>query len=95
MKTLLLDIETAPNLAYVWGIWEQNISTGQIVDSSYILCWAAKWLGEKEVMFDSIHQSTEKKMLKGIHKRRPSSFSGVSMRLSTSARRTSDTSPGT
>ena len=68
MKTLLLDIETAPNLAYVWGIWEQNISTGQIVDSSYILCWAAKWLGEKEVMFDSIHQSTEKKMLKGIHK---------------------------
>lgn len=68
IKILLLDIETAPNLAYVWGIWEQNISTGQIVDSSYILCWAAKWLGDKEVMHDSLHKSSEKKMLKGVHK---------------------------
>lgn len=67
MKSLLVDIETAPNLAYVWGIWEQNISTSQIVDSSYILCWSAKWLDGKEVMFDSLYKSSEKKMLKGVH----------------------------
>jgi DNA polymerase elongation subunit (family B) len=67
-KILLLDIETSPNLAYVWGIWEQNISLSQMVTSSKTLCWAAKWLGEKTVMFDSIHQSTEKQMLRRIHK---------------------------
>lgn len=66
-KILLCDIETAPNLAYCWGLWEQNISYDKIVDSSYILCWAAKWFGEDKVMFDSVHKSSEKKMLKGIH----------------------------
>jgi hypothetical protein len=68
MKILLIDIETAPNLAYCWGIWEQNINIGQIVDSSYVLCWAAKWLGEDKVMFDSVKKSGAKKMLQKIHK---------------------------
>lgn len=68
MKILLIDIETAPNLAYCWGIWEQNINIGQIVDSSYVLCWAAKWLGEDKVMFDSVKKSGPKKMLQKIHK---------------------------
>jgi len=67
VKILLLDIETAPNLAYVWGLWDQNIGTNQIADSSYVLCWAAKWLGEKEIMFDSVEKSGTKPMLKGIH----------------------------
>lgn len=38
-----------------------------MIDSSKVLCYAAKWLGEKEVIFDSIHKSSPKKMLKGIH----------------------------
>lgn len=67
MKILLLDIETAPNTAYVWGLWKQNISISQIVDSSSMLCWAAKWLDEDEYEFSSILQG-KKYMLKGIHK---------------------------
>lgn len=68
MKILLLDIETSPNMVYVWGLWKQNISLNQIVDSGSVLCWAAKWLGEDEVYFDSVHHSKPKTMLKGIHK---------------------------
>jgi len=67
MKILLLDIETSPMTAYVWGIWDQNISPNHIIDSSNILCWAAKWLDSDEVMFDSVHKSKPKAMLKGIH----------------------------
>ena len=67
MKILLLDIETAPNTAYVWGLWKQNISISQIVDSSSMLCWAAKWLDSPEVMFSSILMG-KKGMLKEIHK---------------------------
>jgi predicted RNA-binding Zn-ribbon protein involved in translation (DUF1610 family) len=63
-----LDIETAPNLVHVWGLWNQNIGVPQILDSGYVLCWSAKWLGKEEVYFSSIHQTTAKKMLKGIHK---------------------------
>lgn len=68
MKILLLDIETAPNLVHVWGLWQQNVGLNQIMASGYVMCWAAKWYGEKEVHFDSIHQSSPKRMLKGIHK---------------------------
>lgn len=67
-KILLLDIESAPNTAYVWGLFKQNISISQIVDSSSVLCWAAKWLGDDEVMFDSVQKSGRKRMLKKIHK---------------------------
>jgi DNA polymerase elongation subunit (family B)/predicted RNA-binding Zn-ribbon protein involved in translation (DUF1610 family) len=68
MRILLLDIETAPNLVHVWGLYQQNVGINQIQASGYVMCWAAKWYGKKEVMFDSINQSSPKKMLKGIHK---------------------------
>lgn len=68
MKILLLDIETAPNLAYVWGLWDQNIAINQIESAGYTLCWAAKWLGDDEMQFDSIHQSKPKSMLQRMHK---------------------------
>jgi DNA polymerase elongation subunit (family B) len=67
MKILLLDIETSPNTAHVWGLWQQNVSINQLMESSYVLCYAAKWLDNEEVLFDSVHQSKPKKMLKGIH----------------------------
>ena len=64
----MLDIESAPNMAFVWGLFKQNISISQIVDSGYVLCWAAKWYGDSEVHFDSVYQSRPKAMLKRIHK---------------------------
>lgn len=67
MKVLLLDIETSPNLAYVWGVWEQNISLSNMVAASTVLCWSAKWLGEDEVFFDSVFDSSPKRMLKQMH----------------------------
>lgn len=67
MKILLLDIESSPNTAHVWGLWQQNVSINQLMESSYVLCYAAKWLGEEDIYFDSVHQSKPKSMLKGIH----------------------------
>lgn len=67
MKILLLDIETAPNVAYVWGLFKENIPLQRLVDSGYVLCWSAKWYGEKDIMFDSIFRSKPKKMLLRIH----------------------------
>lgn len=67
MRILLLDIETAPNLAHVWGLWQQNVGLPQLMESGYTLCWAAKWLGEKQVFFGSIRDG-KKKMIREIHK---------------------------
>lgn len=48
-KILVLDLETAPVVACVWGLWKQNIGLEQINSDWYIMSYAAKWLGEKEV----------------------------------------------
>lgn len=68
MRILLLDVETAPNLAYVWGIWEQNVGLNQLMASDYMLCWAAKWLDEKTVFFSSRETNSEQQMLEPLHK---------------------------
>ena len=67
MKLLLLDIETAPNVVHVWGLWQQNVAINQILDAGYVMCWAAKWIGDDEIFFDSVQRSGSKKMLRGIH----------------------------
>lgn len=67
-KILLLDIEVAPNIATIWSIWNQNIGINQLLESSYILCWAAKWLGSKTVMFDSVRKSGKIGVIKSIWK---------------------------
>jgi DNA polymerase elongation subunit (family B) len=67
MKLLILDCETAPNIGHVWGLWQQNISLSQLMESGYLLCWAAKWLGEKGVYFNSLQHSSPKVMLSKIH----------------------------
>lgn len=66
MNILLLDIETAPNRAYVWGLFDQNISANQVEESSYVLCWSAKWLGAKKCNFMSVKTRSRKQVLKGI-----------------------------
>lgn len=67
MKLLLLDIETAPHRVYAWGLYDQDIAISQIVEPGYTLCYAAKWIGEKKMMFDSVQKSSALQMVKGIH----------------------------
>jgi hypothetical protein len=53
VRILILDIETTPNIAHVWGLWQQNVGLNQLVQATETLCFAAKWHGEKDVMFHS------------------------------------------
>lgn len=68
MKILLLDIETAPNIVHTWGLFNQFVAINQIVKSGYTLCWAAKWLGERTVMYSGLDTDSPKNMLKKMHK---------------------------
>lgn len=71
-RVLFLDIETAPILAYVWGIYDQNIPTIQIKKDWHLLSWSAKWLGDKKAMH--MNQANvkniedDKKIMKGMWK---------------------------
>jgi len=52
-KILVFDIETAPIIAHVWGLWENNVGLNQVECDWHVLSWSAKWKGapENEVMY--------------------------------------------
>lgn len=54
VKILLLDVETAPMLGFLWGTFKQNVGLNQLEAHSYMLTWAAKWLGEATCMSASL-----------------------------------------
>lgn len=62
-KVLVFDLETSPELGYVWGRFKQFLAPVQVEQRSYLLTWSAKWLGEDEVMADAIpnYRKTETK----------------------------------
>lgn len=53
-KILYLDIECSPNIADVWGLWDQNVGLSQLKRASRIMGFSyrwnshvkAKWIGE-------------------------------------------------
>lgn len=71
-KILFMDIETAPMLAYVWALWDQNVGLNQIEKDWHILSWAAKWEHEKTVMYqdqsDKPVIENDKEIMKGMWK---------------------------
>jgi len=79
-KILILDIETAPIIAHVWDIWEQNVGLNQIVSDWHLLSWSAKWFDpstvsestEADVIYMDQRKAKniqdDKKLLEGIWK---------------------------
>lgn len=50
-RVLIVDIETWPILARVWGTRDQNVALNQIKTDWSILSWSAKWRGEKKIFY--------------------------------------------
>lgn len=53
MKILTLDIETSPHLGFFFGLFNQNFSLAQVEEWTRVICFAAKWYGDDEVLFFS------------------------------------------
>lgn len=53
MRVLTLDLETAPAVVYTWGLFNQNHALNQVIEPGRVICFAAKWLDEKRVMYFS------------------------------------------
>jgi predicted PolB exonuclease-like 3'-5' exonuclease len=58
----VIDIENSPNLAFVWGIWEQNVNLDALMESQHVMCFAAKRHGEKKTEFWSEYEHGEEAM---------------------------------
>ena len=62
-RVLIIDIETRPALAYVWGVWNVNISPQQIVEDKATISFAARWHGGDKSMFYSDHHTGHDEMV--------------------------------
>lgn len=67
IRTLIIDLETRPALAYVWGLFDQNISLAQIKEPPSILSWAATWADGDYIMYDSVQRNSYAGMLRTIY----------------------------
>lgn len=63
MKILELDIETAPNKVYAWGLFKENIPIDRVIEPGYTMCFAAKFQDEDMTYFESLYQSEMRDML--------------------------------
>jgi hypothetical protein len=51
-KILVLDIETLPNIGYIWGKYEQNVI--RYTQQSCLATYVAKWIGDKKIISKSL-----------------------------------------
>jgi DNA polymerase elongation subunit (family B) len=66
-KILIVDIETAPNIAYVWGKFKQFISDKQWVDKTHIMSFSAKWLGEDGIIYVENRSSDDSNIVEALY----------------------------
>lgn len=61
-RILTIDIETSPNVAHVWGLFKQTVSLNQLMESTEVISFAAKWYGEDDVVFCSVFDTRRGKV---------------------------------
>jgi hypothetical protein len=67
MRILCIDIETRPAVAYVWKMWKVDIGLDQLIDPGGIICFAAKWVGERGVTFVSDFHDGHEAVVQTLH----------------------------
>lgn len=68
MKILLLDIETSPNIAYIWELFSKVIPIDRVISSGRTICFSAKWLGNDEIMYYGHNKNSHRTMIRKMHK---------------------------
>jgi len=53
-RILIVDIENSPNLAYIWQLKTEYVNETMVTMPWYMLCWCAKWYGEKKIMSSAL-----------------------------------------
>ncbi len=64
-KLLIFDIETSPNTSYTWEKYQQDVIAFE--KEREIICFAYKWLGEKEVKVYSSGTTSHRKLITTLH----------------------------
>lgn len=66
-KILYYDIEWKPATAYVWRMYDENVSPDQLIDPGGLLCFSAMWHGSNDVIFASEWGDGHQRMVEILH----------------------------
>jgi hypothetical protein len=66
-RTLVYDIELAPNIVSAWNLFNTTISMNQIIEPCRIICFAWRWVGEKKTHFSSEWTDGYSEMVATLH----------------------------
>lgn len=64
--TIILDVECAPKLAYVWDIWKQNVSQDMLLEHSYLMCASVKQLGSDTTYYRASRTEDDYELVKWL-----------------------------
>jgi uncharacterized protein YprB with RNaseH-like and TPR domain len=67
MRLGFVDLETSPNIAHVWGLFNQTVSLSQLRESTRVISFAAKERGSKKVHFYSEYHHGRDEMIGAAH----------------------------
>lgn len=65
-KILVVDIETAPKLAYVWRFFKENVGAKQVREHGHIMSFAAKWLGDDDIFYEENRTQNDKAVVESL-----------------------------
>lgn len=66
-RLLFFDIEWSPATAYVWRVYDENVSPDQLIDPGGLLCWSAVWGDTGEVIFASEWDDGHQQMVEKLY----------------------------
>jgi DNA polymerase elongation subunit (family B) len=67
-RMLCYDIETSPSTVHTFSMWSTNIDAGKVIVPSSMMCFAAQWVGEDEVIFRSTFHDGRQAMVEKLHR---------------------------
>lgn len=62
-RILTLDIETSAHVVNTWGLFDQTVGLNQLLVPTRVICFAAKWHGDKRVLFYSDFHDGHEEMI--------------------------------
>jgi DNA polymerase elongation subunit (family B) len=68
LKVLFFDIEVSPIKAVVWNLQPKWIAENQVTEYGRILCFAAKWLGTEEIIYEETRTKNDKRVTRELIK---------------------------
>lgn len=65
-KIYVIDIETAPKIAYVWRFFKEHVGAKQVLDHGHIMSFAAKLLGDDNIIYHENRKDDDSLITKSL-----------------------------